>query len=168
MTAGCGPSSDSSSPPATSEPRSAAEAAARDASTNLDVTPLSQADVTLYVNVMGGASALARSLSPADRELLEFAKKVDAGQVKPTTADEAKLAQARALTRKDDELATIQGIDARYRVVRDKIEALIGPAAKPPFPDDPVTRENIRFLEARRATIERLQADVRDPLSRKN
>ena len=77
-----------------------------------------------------------------------------------------RLARARALQNRDEELARLQGIEERYRAVRDKIEALVGPRARPPFPDDPVTRENLRFLEARRETIERLQGDVRDPLSR--
>lgn len=120
----------------------------------------------LYLNIMGGASALGRSISAADRALLEFANKVDRGEVKPAGADAERLARARALQNKDEELARLQGIDDRYRVVRDRIEALVGPRARPPFPDDPVTRENIRFLEARRATIERLQREVRDPLSR--
>lgn len=147
-------------------PRTASEAAERDASTDLTTTPLSAADYRLYANIMGGASALSRSLSADDRALLEFAKRVDAGALKPGPADQDKLARARALQNKDDELARLQGIEPRYREVKMRIEALIGKSARPPSPDDPLSRENLRFLEAHRTTIERLQADVRDPLSR--
>ena len=165
LAAGCG----GPEPSGTTDPverHTSAEAAARDASTNLATTPLGQADVQLYLNMMGGASALGRSISAADRAVLEFAKKVDAGELTAAPSDAERLARARSLQNRDEELARLQGIDARYRDVRDRIEALVGPRAKPPLPDDPVTRENVRFLDAHRATIERLQREVRDPLSR--
>ncbi len=135
-----------------------------DASTNLDTTPVSAADYAMYAAIMSGASAMLATLSTADREALELAKKVDAGTVKATTANQALLTQARALRQKDVELARLQGIDGRYLQVKAKIEAVIGPDAHPPASE--VERENLRFLEAHRASIERVQKILRDPLNR--
>jgi len=115
---------------------------------------------------MGGASAMLSTLSPADREALAFAKKVDAGQAKATPGTEQILAQARALQQKDIEIARLQGIEERYVRVKAKIEAVIGPNAKPPAAGDAVAKENLRFLEPHKDNIERLQRIVRDPLSR--
>jgi hypothetical protein len=160
------PASDPASHDRASELRTPTEAAVRDASTDLSRVPLGAADYRLYANIMGGAGALGLTLSSEDRALLEWLKKVDAGQVKPGPGDGEKLARARALQHKDDEMARIQGIESRYREVKTRIEALIGPNATPPQPDDALSRENLRFLEAHRAEIERLQRRVRDPLSR--
>ncbi len=135
-----------------------------DASTNLETTPVSAADYAMYAAIMSGASAMLSNLSTADREALELAKKVDAGATKATPANRALLERARALRHKDVELATLQGIDARYLQVKTKIEAVIGPEAHPPASD--VERENLRFLEAHRASIERVQKILRDPLNR--
>jgi hypothetical protein len=148
------------------EPRTPAEAAARDASTDLSKVPLGAADYRLYANIMGGAGALGLALSVEDRALLDWLKKVDTGQLTPGPGDQDKLARARALQHKDDEMARIQGIEPRYRDVKTRIEALIGPNAKTPPPDDALSRQNLRFLEAYRPEIERLQKRVRDPLSR--
>ena len=71
-----------------------------------------------------------------------------------------------ALQHKDEELARLQGIDARYLQVKAKIDAVIGPTAKPAAADDGVAKENRRYLEPHRANIERLQRILRDPLSR--
>ncbi len=169
--------SPATAPPATTSPATSssqrppevhttAEAAARDASTDLTRVPLSAADYRLYANIMGGAGALGLSLTDEDRALLEWLRKVDAGTVKAGAADQSKLARARALQNKDDELARMQGIDGRYQEVKARIESLIGPRAKPPAGDDGLARENLRFLEAYRAEIQRLQGRVRDPLSR--
>jgi hypothetical protein len=139
---------------------------AADAATNLDTTPLSAADYALYANIMGGASALLGTMTVSDREALELLKNVDAGKAKPTPSNDKLLAQARALKHKDEELADLQGVGERYRKVKQKVEAVIGPDARPPAADDIVARENLRFLEAHRATIERLQRILRDPLSK--
>jgi hypothetical protein len=137
-----------------------------DASTNLDTTPLSAADYALYASIMGGASAMLSVLSPEDTAALEFAKKVDAGTARVTPATEPLIAKARALQQKDLELARLQGIDARYLAVKRKVEAVIGPNARPPAEGDAVAKENLRFLEAHRQTIERFQRILRDPLSK--
>ena len=135
-----------------------------DGSTNLDTTPVSAADYAMYAAIMSGASAMLANLSTADREALELAKRVDAGTARPSAANQELLAQARALRQKDLELARLQGIEARYRQVKGKIEAVIGPDAHPPAGD--VEKENLRFLEAHRASIERVQKILRDPLNR--
>lgn len=135
-----------------------------DSTTNLETTPVSAADYAMYAAIMSGASAMLANLSTADREALELAKKVEAGTAKATSANQAVLAHARALRQKDIELATLQGIDARYRQVKAKIEAVIGPDSHPPNSD--VERENLRYLEAHRASIERVQKILRDPLAR--
>ena len=134
--------------------------------TNLDTTPLSAADYALYESMMSGASAMLMNLDATDRHALELSREVDAGKRKATTADEALLARAIALTHKDEGLAELQGVALRYRQVKEKVNAVVGRNAEPPEKDDAVARENRRFLEAHRANIERLQAVLRDPLSR--
>jgi hypothetical protein len=136
------------------------------ASTNLDAVPLSAADYAMYASIMSGASALLANPDAEDRKALELSRAVDAGTHKATAKDEAFLARARKLQHKDEELADLQGVGARYRQVKSKVVALIGPGAQPASTDDAVTRENRRFLEAHRANIERLQSVLRDPLSR--
>jgi len=74
------------------------------------------------------------------------------------------LVRARSLQQKDLELARLQGIEERYVQVKSRIEAVIGPTAKPPAPGDAIAQENLRYLEPHRATIERLQNALRDPL----
>jgi len=135
-----------------------------DSSTNLDTTPLSAADYAMYAAIMSGASAMLSTLSPDDREALGFAQKVDAGTAKPTPATEPLLVRARRLQQKDLELARLQGIEERYVQVKSRIEAVIGPDSRPPPPGDSIARENLRYLEPHRATIERLQNTVRNPL----
>jgi len=120
----------------------------------------------MYAAIMGGASALLATISDADRHALELAKKIEAGAEKVTPGTEPLLSRARALKQQDLELARMQGIEPRYRKVKEKIEAVIGPDAKVPAPNDTVAQENLRYLEAHRATIERLQKILRDPLSR--
>lgn len=137
-----------------------------DSSTDLDRTPVSAADYQMYVAIMGGASAMLSGLSEADKAALELAKKVESGAAQATAANEPMLAQARALRERDFELARLQGIEPRYRKVKEKIEAVIGPKAKAPAAGDTLAIENLRYLEANRATIERLQKIVNDPLSR--
>ena len=137
-----------------------------DAATDLDTTPISAADYAMYAAIMGGASAILSTLSPTDREALAFAKKVDAGQARATPETEQLLTQARALQHKDIELARTQGIEERYVRVKARIEAVIGPDAKPPAADDAVGKENLRFLEPHKDNIERLQWILRDPLAR--
>lgn len=137
-----------------------------DSSTDLDRTPVSAADYQMYVAIMGGASAMLSGLSDADKAALELAKKVESGAAQATAANEPMLAQARALRERDFELARLQGIEPRYRKVKEKIEAVIGPKAKAPAAGDALAIENLRYLEANRATIERLQKILNDPLSR--
>ena len=137
-----------------------------DATSNLDATPLSAADYAIYAAIMGGASAMLNTLSTGDKEALEFAAKVDAGKTAVAPNTQALLTQARALQHKDEELARLQGIDGRYLQVKAKIDAVIGPAAKPAAADDAVAKENRRYLEPHRANIERLQGILRNPLSR--
>ena len=48
------------------------------------------------------------------------------------------------------------------RKLKAKIEAVICTNARPPA--DPIAEENLRYLEAHRDNIERLQKIVRDPL----
>jgi len=169
LAAGCGGSSDSrpTGEPLAGSSRPAPGWVARgDATTDLARTPVSAADYAMYAAIMGGASAMLAALSASDREALAYAKKVDAGQATPTPATEQLLAQARALQHKDVELARVQGIEERYLQVKASIEAVIGIDARPPAADDAVGKENLRFLEAHRDNIERLQKIVRDPLSR--
>ena len=176
LAAGCGSSSENT-PAASSAPRDSASVASEapppppgavrrlDASSNLDVTPLSAADYAMYAAIMGGASAMLNTLSTADKEAIEFAARVDAGKAVVAPNTQSLLTQARALQHKDEELARLQGIDARYLQVKAKIDAVIGPTAKPAAADDAVAKENRRYLEPHRANIERLQRILRDPMS---
>jgi hypothetical protein len=133
---------------------------------DLDATPISAADYSFYAAIMGGASALLADLGPDDRAALELEREVKAGRVKPSPANEAPLARARELHRKDVELARLQGVEARYLAVKQRVEAAIGPRAQAPAANDRVGQENLRYLEAHRANIERLQRILDDPLAR--
>jgi hypothetical protein len=155
-----------STPTSTPAPSSPGTVSHGDASTNLETTPLSAADYAMYVAIMGGASAMLANLTSTDREALELEKKVEAGTATATPGTNGLLAQARSLRQKDIELARLQGVETRYLAVKAKVEAVIGPGAKPPAADDAVARENRRYLEAHRASIERLQKILRDPQSR--
>ena len=93
-----------------------------DSSTDLDRTPVSAADYQMYVAIMGGSSALLTGLTDADKAALELAKKVESGAAQATSANESMLAQARSLRERDLELARLQGIEPRYRKVKEKIE----------------------------------------------
>jgi hypothetical protein len=169
LAAACGGSTDSVPPDASRgsspEPLPPGTVTRGDATTDLETTPLSAADYAMYTAVMGGASAMLSTMTPADREALEFAKQVDAGAARVTPQNEHLRARARALQQKDLELARLQGIEDRYRQVKARVEAVIGPNAKPPAPDDKVAQENLHYLEPHRANIERLQKILRDPLS---
>lgn len=120
----------------------------------------------MYNAIMGGASALLATLTPEDRKALTFANKVEAGTEKVSAQTQALLHQARVLQHKDEELARMQGVDARYLQVKARIDAVIGVHAQPASRDDAVAQENRRYLEAHRQTIERFQSILRDPLSR--
>jgi hypothetical protein len=179
LSAGCGGSSDSSADrtanPAAAERPADAGGAVRPApgatpdggaaTTDLDRTPLSAADYALYAAIMGGASAMLADLSPEDRKALELEKKLGSGTPAAASA-EAMLARARDLHRADEQLARMQGIDARYLKVKEKVDAAIGSHARPPADGDTVAQENRRFLEAHRRNIERLQKILADPLTR--
>lgn len=106
------------------------------------------------------------ALSQEDREALALAARVDKGEATATPATQRLLDRARALQHADEELARLQGIDARYREVKSTIEAVIGPRAQPASADSAVAKENRRYLEVHRQRIERLQGILRDPLSR--
>lgn len=160
------PPRDRASVPAEAAPPPPGAVRRLDASSNLDVTPLSAADYAMYAAIMGGASAMLNTLSTADKEALEFAAKVDAGKAAVAPHTQSLLTQARALQHKDEELARLQGIDARYLQVKAKIDAVMGPTAAPAAADDSVAKENRRYLEPHRANIERLQGILRNPLSR--
>lgn len=172
---GCGSSSestpvdsnaprDSSAPSSEAAPPQPGAVRRLDASSNLDTTPISAADYAMYAAIMGGASAMLNTLSTADKEALEFAKKVDAGTAKVSPTTGKLLTAARALQHKDEELARLQGVDGRYLQVKAKIDAVIGPTAQASSADDAIAKENRRYLEAHRANIERLQRILRDPL----
>lgn len=137
-----------------------------DASTDLDTTPVSAADYQMYVAIMGGASAMLSALTDAERHALEVAKRVESGAEKSSPSNAPLVEQARAIRQRDIELARLQGIEPRYLKVKEKIEAAIGPRAKAPAAGDTVAQENLRYLEAHRASIERLQKILADPLSR--
>ena len=137
-----------------------------DASSDLDTTPVSAADYALYAAIMGGASAMLSTLTPEDRAALELEARVAAGREQASASNRGTLQRARDLHAKDLELARMQGVEPRYRKVKEKIEAVIGPGATVPAPGDRLAQENLRYLEAHRQNIERLLAILRNPLSR--
>lgn len=133
-----------------------------DASTNLDTTPVSAADYAMYAAIMGGASAMLSAITPEDQAALDAARKVEAGAA-VSAKTKPLVERARALREQDRELARMQGIEDRYLAVKSKIEAVIGPHAKAPAAGDTVAQENLRYLEAHRAQIERWQKILADP-----
>lgn len=138
-----------------------------DDSTNLETTPLSAADYAMYAAIMGGASAMLSALTPEDTAALKLAAQVAAGKATASDRNQAQLARAKALHAQDVELAEMQGIGARYRAVKGRVEAVIGPQAKAPAANDVVAQENLRYLEAHRTQIERWQKILADPAGAK-
>jgi hypothetical protein len=157
---------DGAASPGTVQPGTITTPPASETSTDLDRTPVSAADYALYAAMMGGASAMLANLTAEDRAALELEKAVQDGSARATSSNAALLERARRLHEKDVELARLQGVEARYLAIKAKVDAVIGPQARPPAAADDLARENLRYLEAHRDNIERLQRILADPLTR--
>jgi hypothetical protein len=131
---GCGHSpSGTSEQSASSGGGAAAPAAKQGPVPNFDTTPLTQADVDLYIDVMTTAANYVKNPSASDRAAMDFAAQVTAGKV--TTAispvQAQMLARTAVLAQYDMEIAKQRGISARYEAIRGAVEGLVGMMACP-------------------------------------
>jgi hypothetical protein len=113
---------------------------------NFDTTPMTQADVDLYISVMQAAAAYIKNPSASDQAALDFTKQVNGGKVTTaiTPAQAQMLARAATLAQYDMEIAKQRGISKRYEAIRGTVEGLVGMTACPTCSGDgggPVTQQ---------------------------
>src|ERR1700689_2625031 len=96
LLSGCGHSQNGTSDQAAGSGGAAAPAAKHGPVPNYDTTPLTQADVDLYIDVMTAAANYVKNPSADDRAAMDFAAQVTAGKV--TTAISPAQAQMLART----------------------------------------------------------------------
>jgi len=113
---------------------------------NYDTTPMTQADVDLYIDVMKAAAAYIQNPSASDKAAMDFAKQVGAGKITGTvTPEQAQmLARAATLAQYDEEIAKQRGISKRYDAIKGTVEGLVGMTACPTCSGDgggPVTQQ---------------------------
>ena len=100
---------------------------------NFDTTPLTPADVDLYIDVMTAAANYVKNPSANDRAAMDFAAQVTAGKVTTaiSPAQAQMLARTAVLAQYDMEIAKQRGISARYEAIRGEVEGLVGMMACP-------------------------------------
>jgi hypothetical protein len=152
------------------------------------LSPLSQEDVNLYVDLMRAAALRVQNLLPRDTAALARMSRVqddmDAGRIPtPLKGDPEAEVIARGMTVRqamDEIIAEERGLDvAHYRTVRDQIERIVNPSNSFPNDGDEVLGGRITPEEARirlantkivaphADEIERLYQMVRRSLSEK-
>jgi hypothetical protein len=134
LTSGCGKSrNDAANPGSGSGGGGSAPAAKEGPIPNYDTTPMTQADVDLYINVMQAAAAYIKNPSSSDKAAMEFAKQVSKGKAPSTVSPEQAqmLARAATLAQYDMEIANQRGISKRYEAIRGTVEGLVGMTACP-------------------------------------
>jgi len=141
------------------------------------ISPLTNADVDLYLTVMRAAADRVAHATGQDKAAIDLARQVAHGAT-PTPDQATLLVRAADLAQADVDIAKARGVEARYEQVRGVVEGLIGLGACPTCSGDgggPVTEQqqqdaakedaaraaDMRTLEPHRAEIERLQKQVR-------
>jgi hypothetical protein len=129
--AGCGKSGNEAANPGSSG--GSAPAAKEGPIPNYDTTPMTQADVDLYISVMKAAADYIKNPSASDKAAMDFAKQVSKGNApSPISPEQAQmLARAATLAQYDMEIANQRGISKRYEAIRGTVEGLIGMTACP-------------------------------------
>jgi hypothetical protein len=132
MVSGCGHSANSESggaadsgTPAGGSSDSAAEQAA---AKTLKTTPLTEADIDLYLDIMRAAADKITNATGQDRAALDLMKQVNSGKINGAmTPDQAALlAHAAQLAQVDEQIAAQRGVQPRYDAIRGVIEGLVG------------------------------------------
>ena len=159
-----------------------------DQQTEQKLEPLTKEDVELYMKVMRAAAERVKNLTPADRAMLDGAKKILAGSASgrvPTPADVKTLAQANLVALSMDQIVAAEmKLDGRtYRGIAEAVEAVVpnpalglasGDGGAPPTNHtstplekrlNDVNTANEKFLAPYRAEIQSLLAVVRNPAS---
>ncbi len=95
---------------------------------NYDTTPMTQADVDLYISVMQAAADYIKNPSASDKAAMDFTKQVSSGKFTGTvTPEQAQmLARAATLAQYDEEIAKQRGIPKRYDAIKGTVEGLVG------------------------------------------
>jgi hypothetical protein len=150
---------------------------------NFDTEPLTDADVTLYLDVMKAAADYVKNPSPSDKAAMDLMHQVNSGKItSAVTPEQAQMmARVATLAQYDMEIAKQRGISDRYEAIRGQIEGMIGMTACPSCSGDgggPVSQDqkelvvkeqaarktDMSLLEPHRAEIESLQKQVRGVL----
>jgi hypothetical protein len=134
LISGCGKSgNDAANPGSGSGAGGSAPAAKEGPVPNYDTTPMTQADVDLYISVMQAAADYIKNPSASDKAAMEFAKQVSKGNAPSTVSPEQAqmLARAATLAQYDMEIANQRGISKRYEAIRGTVEGLVGMTACP-------------------------------------
>jgi hypothetical protein len=132
MAAGCGHSSTAGTSGGDNTAGSAAapsDSAEQAAANALKTTPLTQADIDLYIDIMKAAADKITNATGDDRAAIDLMKKINSGQpggtVNPDQA--ALLVRGTQLAQIDEKIAAQRGVQVRYDAIRGVIEALVGP-----------------------------------------
>jgi hypothetical protein len=184
MAAGCGHSSTAGtsgsdgSGTAGADSDSSAEQAAANA---LKTTPLTQADIDLYTDIMKTAADKVTNATGDDRAAIDLMKKMNSGQPSGTvTPDQtALLVRGTQLAQIDEQIAAQRGVQPRYDAIRGVIEGLVGPmvctscsgdgGAQPASAaqqqewaaEEAVQKTDLQLLQPNSAEITNLQKQVR-------
>lgn len=182
LLAGCGHSSN----PDGGRQRESAKTAASSGSAServpdarkYETTPLSDADVGLYLEVMRVAADHITHATGDDRAAIDLLRQVNAGKAQPTLEQANLLSRGTQLSEFDEEIAQQRGVEPTYMAIRGVIESLVGSGACPDCSGDSdekpnaaqqaqdakfdgVRNANITLLAAHRAEITTLQKQVR-------
>jgi hypothetical protein len=181
MAAGCGHSSTAGTGgggDAGSSPDSSAELAAANA---LKTTPLTEADIDLYIDIMKTAADKVTNATGQDRAAINLMKQMSSGQPSGTvTPDQTTLlVRGTQLAQIDEQIAAQRGVQPRYDAIRGVIEGLVGPmvctscsgdgGAQPASAaqqqewaaEEAVQKTDLQLLQPNSAEITSLQKQVR-------
>jgi hypothetical protein len=97
----------------------------------LKTTPLTEADIDLYLDIMKAAADRVTNATGQDRAALDLLRQVNSGKTTGAlTPDQAALlAHAAQLTQVDEDIAAQRGVKSRYDAIRGVIEGLVGTMA---------------------------------------
>ncbi|MGB6431629.1 MAG: hypothetical protein WBF06_13670 [Candidatus Acidiferrales bacterium] len=185
LAGGCGHSPEPATNGAGNTPAQAAAAPGsgndQAAANALRTTPLTEADIDLYLDVMKAAADQITHETGRDRAALNLIRQVNDGKLTGVLTPEQSglLRRGVELRQLDDQIAVQRGEQKHYEAIRDVIEGLIGPAScggcsadggvegasaeqeKEWADEEAVQHEDLKLLEPHRADIVALQKQVR-------
>ena len=97
----------------------------------LKTTPLTEADIDLYLDIMKAAADRVTNATGQDRAALDLLRQVNSGKTTGAlTPDQAALlAHAAQLAQVDEDIAAQRGVKSRYAAISGVIEGLVGTLA---------------------------------------